>query len=282
MNSQDYIEVAIRLEPFSEALAERVVAELSELPYDSFVTEEPFVKAYIQRESYRRSDVRVILEAFPEVDSFEAALIPSENWNKEWESGFTSLVVDGKVTVKSPAAGTLPRTRFNIWIDPGMAFGTGGHQTTGMMIRRMLAIEPQIRDHYVLDMGCGTGVLGILAAKMGARKVFAVDIDSVAARSAWGNVHWNRVARRVETACGDASLLQAGTYDVILANIHRNILIEDMPTYFRCLRRGGRILLSGFYEADMPAVLEAVQAAGGTFAGSSLLEGWACLECLKS
>ena len=130
-------------------------------------------------------------------------------------------------------------------------------------------------------MGCGTGVLGILAAKMGARKVFAVDIDAVAARSAWGNVHWNRVASRVETACGDASLLQAGTYDIILANIHRNILIEDMPTYFRSLRRGGRILLSGFFEADIPAVADAVQASGGTVVGSSLREGWACIECMK-
>ena len=242
MNSQDYIEVAIRLEPFSEELAERIVADLSELPYDSFLTEEPFLKAYIQRED---------------------------------------LVVEGKVTVKSPAAGVLPRTRFNIWIDPGMAFGTGAHHTTYMMIGRMLSLEMQIRDHSVLDMGCGTGVLGILAAKMGARKVFAVDIDAVAARSAWGNVHWNRVASRVETACGDASLLQAGTYDLILANIHRNILIEDMPTYFRSLRRGGRILLSGFFEADIPAVADAVQASGGTVVGSSLREGWACIECMK-
>ena len=281
MNSQDYIEVAIRLEPFSEELAERIVADLSELPYDSFLTDEPFLKAYIQREDYRRGDVKVVLDAFPEVTGFEASLIPSENWNKEWESGFTSLVVEGKVTVKSPAAGVLPRTRFNIWIDPGMAFGTGAHHTTYMMIGRMLSLEMQIRDHSVLDMGCGTGVLGILAAKMGARKVFAVDIDAVAARSAWGNVHWNRVASRVETACGDASLLQAGTYDIILANIHRNILIEDMPTYFRSLRRGGRILLSGFFEADIPAVMDAAKAAGGTFVGSSLREGWACLECMK-
>jgi ribosomal protein L11 methyltransferase len=127
-------------------------------------------------------------------------------------------------------------------------------------------------------MGCGTAILGILAAKMGARKVFAVDIDAVAARSAWGNARWNRVSRRVETACGDASLLQMGSYDVILANIHRNILLEDMPTYVRSLRHEGRLLLSGFYSADIPALRDRASSLGLTFVGQTLREDWACIE----
>jgi ribosomal protein L11 methyltransferase len=131
-------------------------------------------------------------------------------------------------------------------------------------------------------MGCGTAVLAILAAKMGARKVFAVDIDAVAARSAWGNAHWNRVGSRVETACGDASLLQMGTYDVLLANIHRNIILEDLPTYVRSLRRGGRLLLSGFFVADVPAIREAAEALELHFEGSSEREDWACLEFAKA
>ena len=117
---------------------------------------------------------------------------------------------------------------------------------------------------------------------MGARKVFAVDIDAVAARSAWGNARWNRVGTRVETACGDASLLQMGTYDVILANIHRNILLEDMPTYVRSLRRGGRLLMSGFYEADIPALRDRATALGLTWVGSSLRDDWACIEFAKN
>ena len=281
MNSQDYIELSIRLEPFSEDMAEVLMAELSELPYDSFLTEEPFLKCYIQREDYQPGPLKAVLSGFSEVAGFEAALMPAKNWNRQWEESFKSLVVDGKVTVKSPAAGVVPKTRFNIWIDPGMAFGTGSHHTTYMMIQGMLRLESQIRGHNVLDMGCGTAVLGILAAKMGAGKVFAVDIDAVAARSAWGNARWNRVGSRIETACGDASLLQAGSYDVILANIHRNILIQDMPTYSRCLRRGGHILLSGFYEADIPAVLDAAASFGLDHLGTSLREGWACLECVK-
>ena len=148
-----------------------------------------------------------------------------------------------------------------------------------MMMQRMLAIP--MRGLSVVDMGCGTAILGILAAKMGAKKVFAVDIDAVAARSAWGNARWNKVGTRIETACGDASLLQMGTYDVILANIHRNIILEDLPTYVRSLRRGGRLLVSGFYEADVPSVSDAAAALGLTLKGSSSREEWACLEFEK-
>ncbi|MBQ3765168.1 MAG: 50S ribosomal protein L11 methyltransferase [Bacteroidales bacterium] len=281
MNSFEYIEAEIRLEPFSEETAEMLMADLAELPYDSFVTEEPFLKAYIPLSEYRPGDLKVVLSGYPEVADFKAVPLEGKNWNREWEQRFEPVVVDRTVTIKASFNKDVPRTRFNIWIDPEMAFGTGSHHTTYMMMQRMLGIEPAIRDHVVLDMGCGTAILGILAAKMGARKVFAVDIDAVAARSAWGNAHWNRVARRVETACGDASLLQMGAYDVILANIHRNILLEDMPTYVRSLRHGGHILLSGFYETDIPALREGAEALGLTWAGSTLREGWACIEFTK-
>ena len=116
---------------------------------------------------------------------------------------------------------------------------------------------------------------------MGARKVFAVDIDLVAARSAWGNCRWNKVGTRVETAFGDASLLQMGTYDILLANIHRNIILQDLPTYCRSLRRGGHLLLSGFFVADVPAIRQAAEALGLSFAGSSEREDWACVEFQK-
>jgi ribosomal protein L11 methyltransferase len=162
-----------------------------------------------------------------------------------------------------------------------MAFGTGYHHTTYMMMQRMLGLEEFIRGRSVVDMGCGTAILAILAAKMRARKVFAVDIDAVAARSAWGNCRWNKVGTRVETACGDASLLQMGTYDVLLANIHRNIILQDLPTYCRSLRRGGHLLLSGFFVADVPAIRQAAEALGLRFAGSSEREDWACVEFQK-
>ena len=278
MNSEQYIEVAIRLDPFSEEMAEILTAELSELPYDMFVTEEPYLKCYIQQEAYKASDVKVVLSGYPAAAEFTATLVQGKNWNKAWEQEFQPIVVDGVVTVKAPFNTDVPRTRFNIWIDPQMAFGTGYHHTTFMMMQRMLALEAFIRGRSVVDMGCGTA---ILAAKMRARKVFAVDIDAVAARSAWGNARWNRVGPRIETACGDASLLQMSTYDLLLANIHRNIILEDLPTYFRSLRRGGHLLLSGFYEADVPSVRSAAESLGLVFEGLSTREDWACVEFTK-
>ena len=234
-----------------------------------------------QQEAYKASDVKVVLSGYPAAADFTATLVQGKNWNKAWEQEFQPIVVDGVVTVKAPFNTDVPRTRFNIWIDPQMAFGTGYHHTTFMMMQRMLALEAFIRGRSVVDMGCGTAILAILAAKMRARKVFAVDIDAVAARSAWGNARWNRVGPRIETACGDASLLQMSTYDLLLANIHRNIILEDLPTYFRSLRRGGHLLLSGFYEADVPSVRSAAESLGLVFEGLSTREDWACVEFTK-
>ena len=282
MNSFEYIEVSVRLEPYSEGTAEMLMADLAELPYDSFVTEEPFLKAYIPLSEYRPGDLKVVLSGYAEAVDFKAVPIEGRNWNKEWELRFEPIVVDKTVTVKASFNKDVPRTRFNIWIDPEMAFGTGSHHTTCMMMERMLRIESAIKGRTVLDMGCGTAILGILAAKMGARKVFAVDIDAVAARSAWGNARWNRVGTRMEIACGDASLLQMGSYDVILANIHRNILLEDLSTYVRSLRHGGHLLMSGFYSADIPALRKRAESLGLTWAGSTLREDWACIEFTKN
>ena len=278
-SSDDYLEVSIRLNPFSEEVSDILCAELSELPYNSFLTEEPFLKAYIPREEYNAQELKAVLCGFNEVEGFEVALMPAKNWNRSWEESFQPIVVDGTVTIKGPLNKDVPRTRYNIWIDPEMAFGTGSHHTTYMMIQRMLGLD--IRGKSVLDMGCGTAILAILAAKMGARKVFAVDIDAVAARSAWGNARWNRVGTKVETACGDASLLQMATYDVILANIHRNIILEDLPTYVRSMRRGGHLLLSGFYSSDSGAVRERAESLGLSFSGESERDSWACLEFVK-
>ena len=276
MNSFDYLEVSVKLNPFTEEMADILMAELSQLPFDSFVTEEPFLKCYIQTSDYKASDVKVVLSGYPAAEGFSAIPVQGQNWNRSWEESFRPIVVDGIVTVKAKFNADVPRTRFNIWIDPQMAFGTGYHHTTYMMMQRMLGIEAAIKGHSVVDMGCGTAILAILAAKMGARKVFAVDIDAVAARSAWGNARWNRVGTRIQTLCGDASLLQMGTYDVILANIHRNIILQDLPTYVRSLRPGGTLLLSGFFEADVPAVTAAAGALGLRPDGLLLREGWAC------
>ena len=141
MNSFEYIEVSVRLEPFSEETAEMLMADLADLPYDSFVTEEPFLKAYIPMSEYRPGDLKVVLSGYADVVDFKAVPIEGQNWNREWEQRFEPIVVDGTVTVKASFNKDVPRTRFNIWIDPDMAFGTGSHNTTYMMMQRMLGIE---------------------------------------------------------------------------------------------------------------------------------------------
>ena len=233
MNSQEYIEVAVKIAPFSEENADIVTAEISELPFESFSVEDPYLKCYIQKDLYDASALKVVLggiEGYGFDLEWSANLIPATNWNAVWESQFEPIVVDGKCTIKASFHEGLKKTRFNITIDPKMAFGTGHHQTTYMMCRALLQNESEVRDKVVLDMGCGTAVLAILAAKMKASKVYGIDIDAVAAISAYDNARLNKVGTRIETCCGDASLLQRNTYDVILANINRNILLQDIPT----------------------------------------------------
>ena len=186
MNSQEYIEVSVKIDPYSDENAEILMAELEEFPFESFSMEQPYLKCYIQKDLYLQQDLKVVLSGLDHygfTTSFTAALLPATNWNAVWESQFTPIVVDGKCTIKASFHKGLKRTRFNITIDPKMAFGTGHHQTTYMMCRALLANEPEIRDKVVMDMGCGTAILAILAAKMGARHVYGIDIDAVAAIS---------------------------------------------------------------------------------------------------
>jgi ribosomal protein L11 methyltransferase len=189
--------------------------------------------------------------------------------------------VDGKCTIKASFHEGLKKTRFNITIDPKMAFGTGHHQTTYMMCRALLQNEEEVKDKVVLDMGCGTAVLAILAAKMKAAKVYGIDIDAVAAISAYDNARLNRVGTRIETCCGDASLLQRNTYDVILANINRNILLQDMGTYAHSLHKGGLLFVSGFYVEDMPMLIGTAAASGLEYVSHDSIDNWCCIKFRK-
>lgn len=284
MNSQEYIEVAVKVTPFSEENAEIATAEISELPFESFSVEDPYLKCYIQKDLYDAQALKVILSGLEdygfEVES-SANLIPATNWNALWESQFNPIVIDDKCTIKASFHTDLKRTRFNITIDPKMAFGTGHHQTTYMMCRALLQNEDSVRGKIVMDMGCGTAVLAILAAKMKAAKVYGIDIDAVAAISAYDNARLNKVGTRIETYCGDASLLQRNSYDVFLANINRNILLQDIPTYSLCIRKGGMLFVSGFYLEDMPMIIGMAQNNGLTYVSHDTIDNWCCIKFCK-
>ena len=284
MNSQEYIEVAVKITPFSEENAEIVTAEVSELPFESFTTEYPYLKCYIQKELYDQQAIKVLLDGVSDYGfevEYSANLMPAVNWNAVWESQFTPIIVDGKCTIKASFHEDLKRTRYNITIDPKMAFGTGHHQTTYMMCRALLENEESIKGKVVMDMGCGTAVLAILAAKMKASHVYSIDIDAVAAISAYDNARLNRVGKVIETYCGDASLLQRNSYDVLLANINRNILLQDIPTYSLCIRKGGLLFVSGFYLEDMPMIIGVAQNSGLQYVSHDTIDNWCCIKFSK-
>ena len=281
MNSQEYIEVAVKITPYSEENAEIVTAEISELPFESFSSEEPFLKCYIQKDLYDAHALKIVLSGLEGMGfdvEFNATLVPPVNWNAVWESQFPPIVVDDRCTIKASFHEGLKRTRFNITIDPKMAFGTGHHQTTYMMCRALLQNEEAVRGKVVMDMGCGTAVLAILAAKMKAAKVYGIDIDAIAAISAYDNARLNKVGTRIETYCGDASLLQRNTYDVLLANINRNILLQDIPTYALSLHKGGLLFVSGFYVEDMPMIIGMAQNSGLTYVSHDSIDNWCCIK----
>ena len=285
MNSQEYVEVSIKITPFSEENAEIVTAEVSELPFESFSNDDPYLKCYIQKDLYDAQALKVYLgglEGYGFEIEHSANLIPATNWNAVWESQFNPIVVDNTCTIKASFHEGLKRTRFNITIDPKMAFGTGHHQTTYMMCRALLQNEDAVRGKVVMDMGCGTAVLAILAAKMKAAKVYGVDIDAVAAISAYDNARLNKVGTKIETYCGDASLLQRNTYDVLLANINRNILLQDIPTYSHCIRKDGLLFVSGFYVDDMPMIIGTAMHAGLEYVSHDSIDNWCCIKFHKA
>ena len=281
MNSQEYIEVSMHITPFTEENAEILTAEISELPFESFAVEGEVLKCYIQKELYDAQTLKVVMSGLDYPDftvQYSANLMPAVNWNAVWESQFTPIVVDGKCTIKASFHEGLKKTRFNITIDPKMAFGTGHHQTTFMMCRALLQNEEAVRGKVVMDMGCGTAILAILAAKMKASQVYGIDIDAVAAISAYDNARLNRVGTRIETYCGDASLLQRNSYDVFLANINRNILLQDIPTYAACIRKGGLLFVSGFYLEDMPMIVGMATSVGLNYVSHDTVDNWCCIK----
>ena len=258
----DYLEVCFCIEPFKEEYTELLIAQISEMPFDSFVIENSCLKAYIPKESFSDSLLEEALSSVDYSSLFKLDVtcnsIEHQNWNSIWESSFNPIVVSKRCTIKAGFHKNLPKTKYNITIDPKMAFGTGHHQTTHLMIESMLSID--FTQKKVLDMGCGTGILAMLAAKMGAKSpVDAVDIDPIAVDSTIENSRRNRVSHLIDAKIGDVSIIHDSSYDIILANINRNIILADIESYYLSLNSGGLLLLSGFYDMDIPYIVKAAE-----------------------
>lgn len=235
-------------EPFSDIL----IAELGELGFESFVENESGVMAYILEKDWKEDllDDLFVLQNEEVSIAWTQKNIPQQNWNAEWEKNFHPIDVDGVCTVRAPFH---PRedVQYDIVIEPKMSFGTGHHETTYMMMKRMLNLD--FHNKSVLDMGCGTGVLAILAKMRGAMHVDAIDIDEWCFINTQENIVRNN-CKDIDAFQGDVGLLAGKKYDIILANINRNILLKDIPEYTKALNKKGILLLSGFYSEDLEGI----------------------------
>ncbi len=255
----------------------------NEGPYESFVETKEGLKAYVPvdlfDETWLRQQMQELRDQFPIFNSqFSIQEMPDKNWNEEWEKGHQAVLVEyegGSVWVRAPFHPHREDVDYELIIEPKMSFGTAHHPTTYMMLSYVAELDMQGRR--VLDMGCGTAVLGILAKMRGAEYVEGVDIDEWA----FNNARENAASNGVEIALklGDASSLQ-GCFDVVIANINRNILLNDMGRYAAVLNAGGTLLLSGFYEADEAALVARAGELGMTLEGRKSRDGWSAL-CLK-
>jgi ribosomal protein L11 methyltransferase len=278
-----YIEVNISLgqnDPFRDLLVDALG---NEGPYDSFVETPDGLKAYVQEtlfdEAWLKEQIEEIRSMTECTYSFEA--MPDKNWNEEWEKQHKPVLVEAangkKVWVRAPFHEHRDDVDYEIEIEPKMSFGTAHHQTTYMMLSYLAELD--MAGRQVLDMGCGTAVLAILAKLRGAAYVEAIDIDEWAYNNALENAQRNGVDLTVRI--GDASLLGNQHFDLIIANINRNILLADMAAYVSVLQPGGTLLLSGFYESDVPVLQQHAESLGLRLDQQKVRQSWTALRLTK-
>lgn len=247
----NYIKYAVRVD--DEEQADIVTAYLADYPFESFEVEGDELCAYIPKEALDecRTDIEQQLADY----TFSAEEIVTQNWNALWESDFQQVEVADKVLIRAPFHAPRPDYGgMEVIIQPKMSFGTGHHATTQMMVEMLLGADVEGRE--VLDMGSGTGVLAIVAAKLGAKSVLAVEIDDMAEESVRENIALNGVLECVESVCSDVRAIEGRKFDTILANINRNILLNDMAAYCATLRQGGRLFISGFLAEDVAILVD--------------------------
>ncbi len=273
-----YIQYDFNVSPVQPA-TEILIAELGAIGFESFVENDNGVTAYMQKQDWNTAileDVWILNSDEFTIDYNHQEVVQT-NWNAEWEKNFNSIQVDNKVSVRAPFHEN-PNLDFDIVIEPKMSFGTGHHETTHMMIQQLL--EMDVSNKSVLDMGCGTGILAIFAEMKGAKPIDAIDIDTWCYENSLENVDRNH-CEHISVFEGDASLLSGKSYDIIIANINRNILLQDMDAYMESLNENGQILFSGFYKEDIPILDEKVISYGLQLVKTFERNNWISLRYQK-
>ena len=270
-----YIEIAAKVSPL-EPFRDLFIAQLGAVGFESFSETVDGFNAYIVKEDYSKIAVDEALVWEGAVCTYGVKEIAQVNWNSEWEKNFDPIDVDGVVYIRAPFHENKTGYQYPMLIEPKMSFGTGHHQTTHMMIQWLL--ETPTEGLKVLDMGCGTGILGILAGMRGAAAIHGIDIDTWCIENTLENAQRNNVEMTAEV--GGAGAL-SDIYEVICANINLNVLLADMKSYASALSSGGTIFFSGFYEENIPALREAAELAGLTYHGVKSREQWRSIKMTK-
>jgi ribosomal protein L11 methyltransferase len=277
----NYIEVNFTISVTDSAeinaamVREILIAELGSLNFESFVNTENGLQAYIQEEDFVLEEIEdlYLLENPDFSIKMKVITIEQQNWNAEWEKNFEPIEVDGKCVVRA-SFHEKKEVEFDIVIEPKMSFGTGHHETTHQMIAHLMNMD--VSGKKVLDMGCGTGILAILACMKGANSITGIDIDEWAFENALENIRQNKCSQIIVKQ-GGAELLKNSSYDVILANINRNILLNDMEAYTKTMSRGGQIAFSGFYTSDISHIDTKARTLGLRLLRQSEKNNWAAL-----
>ena len=271
-----YIEVSFTVSPISETANDIIAAFAMELGFESFVESSNGTVGYIPAHLFDEQTLKDTLASFPMTDTtiaFTACEMEDKDWNEEWEKNFFEpIVVDSRCVIHSTFHKDYPKADFDIIINPQMAFGTGHHQTTRLIIGYLL--DADLKGKSVLDMGCGTSILAILASMRGASELIAIDIDEWCVNNSIDNLALNHIDN-VKVFQGDASSLTAvGPFDVIIANINRNILLADMQYYVSRMYMGGEIYFSGFYESDLPMIKAEAERLGLRYISHRVEKEW--------
>ena len=275
-----YFELTFTAHPCNEIITDVLSALTAEIGFESFVECEGGMQAYIQQSLFDENALKNVLADFPLPDTEITYTIhepEDKDWNEEWEKNFFQpIVIGNRCVIHSTFHKDYPKAEYDIVINPQMAFGTGHHETTSSILGELL--DADLKGKSVLDMGCGTSILAIFASMRGADPVTAIDIDDWCVNNSRDNIALNHI-HNITVELGDASLLKGHQpFDVIIANINRNILLNDMPAYAGCMHSGSELYMSGFYVQDIPAIREKAESLGMKFVHHREKNNWAAVK----
>lgn len=278
MNYYELLFTTITTEDYQQDL---LINTLGDIGFDTFEELEFGFKAYIPADDFDQIALDEALAAYRDMFTFsyEVTLIPQKNWNEVWESNFEPITIRDKIFVRATFHDPRPEFEYEIVIDPKMAFGTGHHQTTSMMLELML--ENDMQGKKALDMGCGTGILAIMAAKLGATEITAIDYDPVCYDSTVENALLNNITN-IKAVCGSKEVIPNEQFDVILANINRNILLDQIQRYSEVLKPDSELYLSGFYESpDLDIIMDEARKYGIKYIIHKINNNWVAAKFVK-